>query len=368
MPDNWRSMIMTVTNGSKEEIVHYQTDTKNIVDWRESYKNELNEYRGKPNGLASLDNNGYVPKPQLYYAMKGITDLQTQLPQAIATATQNLVKTVAGDGTGVITITKANGTQNTINKIANSISADTSTAASRLILRKINNMNELNTLEDNVHFYGDFDILDIKETGQDWTGWQTGTEGVTGETGQKDQFICIGDNIIYHRRLDNEHDGWGYWDKIQNQTEWTNFNWRGHHNAVDAWIPVFASDPAQIDYVLKSEIAASGFAECSLAERGYQRLPSGLLFQWGRDNLGDNGDEGISRWFTFPKQFNSVCFNVYLQDLNHDTQNNNENANHHDNILQIWDLNTNGFNVFKQIPAANSDPWFSGFSWLAIGV
>ena len=366
MPDNWRSMIMTVTNGSKEEIVHYQTDTKNIVDWRESYKNELNEYRGKPNGLASLDNNGYVPKPQLYYAMKGITDLQTQLPQAIATATQNLVKTVAEDGNGVITITKANGTQNTINKIANSISADTSTAASRLILRKINNMNELNILEDNVHFYGDFNILDIKETGQDWTGWQTGTEGVTGEMGQKDQFICIGNNIIYHRRLDNEHDGWSNWDKIQNQTEWTELNWTKQHNTTDTWIPVFRAD--NIDYVLKSEIAASGFADCSLAERGYQRLPSGLLFQWGRDNLGDNGDEGISQWFTFPKQFNSVCFNVYLQDLNHDTQNNNENANLHDNILQIWDLNTNGFNVFKQIPADNSDPWFSGFSWLAIGV
>lgn len=360
MPDNWRSMIMTVTNGSKEEIVHYQTDTKNIVDWRESYKNELNEYRGKPNGLASLDNNGYVPKPQLYYAMKGITDLQTQLPQAIATATQNLVKTVAGDGNGVITVTKANGTQNTINKIANSISADTSVAASRLILRKINNMNELNILEDNVHFYGDFNILDIKETGQDWTGWQTG------EMGQKDQFICIGNNIIYHRRLDNEHDGWSYWDKIQNQTEWTKLNWTGQHNTTDTWIPVFRDD--NVDYVLKSEIAASGFNECSLSERGYQRLPSGLLFQWGRDNLGDNGNEGISQWFTFPKQFNSVCFNVYLQDLNHDTQNNNENANHHDNVLQIWDLNTNGFNVFKQIPAANSDPWFSGFSWLAIGV
>lgn len=366
MPDNWRSMIMTVTNGSKEEIVHYQTDTKNIVDWRESYKNELNEYRGKPNGLASLDNNGYVPKPQLYYAMKGITDLQTQLPQAIATATQNLVKTVAGDGNGVITITKANGTQNTINKIANSISADTSTAASRLILRKINNMNELNILEDNVHFYGDFNILDIKETGQDWTGWQIGTEAVTGEVGQKDQFICIGDNIIYHRRIDNEHDGWSYWDKIQNQTEWTKLNWTRNHNTTDTWIPVFRDD--NVDYVLKSEIAASGFEECSLSERGYQRLPSGLLFQWGRDNLGDNGNEGISQWFTFPKQFNSVCFNVYLQDLNHDTQNNNENANHHDNVLQIWDLNTNGFNVFKQIPSAHSDSWFSGFSWLAIGV
>ena len=366
MPDNWRSMIMTVTNGSKEEIVHYQTDTKNIVDWRESYKNELNEYRGKPNGLASLDNNGYVPKPQLYYAMKGITDLQTQLPQAIATATQNLVKTVAGDGNGVITITKANGTQNTINKIANSISADTSTKASKLILRKINNMNELNILEDNVHFYGDFNILDIKETGQDWTGWQIGTEGVTGEMGQKDQFICIGNNIIYHRRLDNEHDSWSHWDKIQNQTEWTKLNWTGQHNTTDTWIPVFRD--GNVDYVLKSEIAASGFNECSLAERGYQRLPSGLLFQWGKDYLGGNGDEGISPWFTFPKQFNNVCFNVYLQDLNHDTQNNNENANHHDNVLQVWESNTNGFNVFKQIPAANSDPWFSGFSWLAIGV
>ena len=366
MPDNWRSMIMTVTNGSKEEIVHYQTDTKNIVDWRESYKNELNEYRGKPNGLASLDNNGYVPKPQLYYAMKGITDLQTQLPQAIATATQNLVKTVAGDGNGVITITKANGTQNTINKIANSISADTSAAASRLILRKINNMNELNILEDNVHFYGDFNILDIKETGQDWTGWQTGTEGVTGEMGQKDQFICIGNNIIYHRRLDNEHDGWSNWDKIQNQTEWTELNWTGQHNTTDTWIPVFRNN--NVDYVLKSEIVASGFTECSLAERGYQRLPSGLLFQWGKDNLGNTANEGISPWFTFPKQFNSACFNVYLTDLNHDTQNNNDNAYYHDNILQIWESNVNGFNVFKQGGNGNEGTWFSDFCWLAIGV
>lgn len=366
MPDNWRSMIMTVTNGSKEEIVHYQTDTKNIVDWRESYKNELNEYRGKPNGLASLDNNGYVPKPQLYYAMKGITDLQTQLPQAIATATQNLVKTVAGDGNGVITVTKANGTQNIINKIANSISADTSVAASRLILRKINNMNELNILEDNVHFYGDFNILDINETGQDWTGWQTGTEGVTGEMGQKDQFICIGNNNIYHRRLDNEHDCWSNWDKIQNQTEWTELNWTRNHNTTDTRIPVFRDN--NVDYVLKQEISASGFTECSLAERGYQRLPSGLLFQWGRDNLGNNGDEGISPWFTFPKQFNSACFNVYLTDLNHDTQNNNGNAYFHDNALQIWESNTNGFNVFKQIPSGKADPWFSDFCWLAIGV
>lgn len=362
MPDNWRSMIMTVTNGSKEEIVHYQTDTKNIVDWRESYKNELNEYRGKPNGLASLDNNGYVPKPQLYYAMKGITDLQTQLPQAIATATQNLVKTVAGDGNGVITVTKANGTQNMINKIANSISADTSVAASRLILRKINNMNELNILEDNVHFYGDFNILDIKETGQDWTGWQIGTEGVTGEMGQKDQFICIGDNIIYHRRLDNQHDGWSYWDKIQNQTEWTELNWTRQHNTTDTWIPVFRDD--NVDYVLKSEIAASGFTECSLAERGYQRLPSGLLFQWGKDNLGNNNWEEVSSWFTFPKRFNSACFHVYLTDLNHDENNPIE----HDNVIQIWDKNQDGFNIYKQRPSGKSAPWFSDFSWLAIGV
>jgi hypothetical protein len=363
MPDNWRSMIMTVTNGSKEEIVHYQTDTKNIVDWRESYKNELNEYIGKPNGVASLDNNGYVPKPQLYYAMKGITDLQTQLPQAIATATENLVKTVAGDGNGVITVTKANGTQNTINKIANSISADTSVAASRLILRKIHNVTELNFLEDNVHFYGEFDLPGIPETGHDWTGWQTGTEGVTGEIGQKDQFICIGDNVdIYHRRLDNDHDGWSIWFKLQNQTGWSKLNWTGQHNTTDTWIPVFRDN--NVDYVLKQEIAASGFTDCSLAERGYQRLPSGLLFQWGKDNLGNNDREELSSWFTFPKRFNSACFHVYLTDLNHDENK----SDAHDNVIQIWDKNQDGFNVYKQMPSGKSASWFSDFCWLAIGV
>ena len=366
MPDNWRSMIMTVTNGSKEEIVHYQTDTKNIVDWRESYKNELNEYRGKPNGLASLDNNGYVPKPQLYYAMKGITDLQTQLPQAIATATQNLVKTVARDGNGVITVIKANGTQNTINYIQDSNHANFANKAGELNYKKINSMDELNSLNKNCTFYGEFDIDGMGITGRDWTGWQVGTENVTDiDTGEIDQFICQGERFFY-RTKDNKNIGWTPWIEIQNRTGWTELNWTGQHNTTDTWIPVFRDD--NVDYVLKSEIAASGFTECSLAERGYQRLPSGLLFQWGRDNLGNNGDEGISPWFTFPKQFNSACFNVYLTDLNHDTQNNNGNAYFHDNALQIWESNTNGFNVFKQIPSAKADPWFSDFCWLAIGV
>lgn len=365
MPDNWRSMIMTVTNGSKEEIVHYQTDTKNIVDWRESYKNELNEYRGKPNGLASLDNNGYVPKPQLYYAMKGITDLQTQLPQAIATATQNLVKTVAGDGNGAITVTKANGTQNTINYIQDSNHANFANKAGELNYKKINSMDELNFLNKNCTFYGEFNITGIDITGQDWSGWQTGTENMTGELGQMDQFVSYGDRL-FRRFKDTTNEEWRPWIEVQNKTGWTELNWTGQHNTTDTWIPVFRD--GNVDYVLKSEIAASGFTECSLAERGYQRLPSGLLFQWGRDNLGNTANEGISPWFTFPKQFNSACFNVYLTDLNHDTQNNNDNAYYHDNILQIWESNVNGFNVFKQGGNGNEGTWFSDFCWLAIGV
>lgn len=363
MPDNWRSMIMTVTNGSKEEIVHYQTDTKNIVDWRESYKSELNEYRSKPNGLASLDNNGYVPKPQLYYAMKGITDLQTQLPQAIATATQNLVKTVARDGNGIITVTKANGTQNTINYIQDSNHANFANSAGKLSYRKINSMNELNALNENCTFYGEFNVDGIDITGQDWSGWQTGVENMTGELGQMDQFISFGDRL-FRRFKDTANENWRPWIEVQNKTEWTSFNWRGQHNAIDTWIPVFASDPAQIDYVLKSEIASSGFTECSLAERGYQRLPSGLLLQWGRDNLGNTGGEGVSPWSTFPKQFSNACFHVYLQDLNHDENN----PTAHDNVIQVWDKNQNGFNVYRQNPSGKSDSWFADFSWLAIGV
>lgn len=365
MPDNWRSMIMTVTNGSKEEIVHYQTDTKNIVDWRESYKNELNEYRGKPNGLASLDNNGYVPKPQLYYAMKGITDLQTQLPQAIATATQNLVKTVARDSNGVITVTKANGTQNTINYIQDSNHANFANSAGKLSYRKLNGMNELNALNENCVFYGEFNVDGTDMVNYDWVGWQVGTETMDGQHGQMDQFISFGDRLL-RRFKEFANENWRPWIEVQNMTGWTKLNWTGQHNTTDTWIPVFRD--GNVDYVLKSEIASSGFTECSLAERGYQRLPSGLLFQWGRDNLGNTADEGISPWFIFPKQFNSACFNVYLTDLNHDTQNNNDNAYYHDNILQVWESNANGFNVFKQGANGSRGTWFSDFCWLAIGV
>lgn len=74
------------------------------------------------------------------------------------------------------------------------------------------------------------------------------------------------------------------------------------------------------------------------------------------------------RGLLFLSNLNNACFNVYLTDLNHDTQNNNNNAYYHDNILQVWESNANGFNVFKQGGDGNEDTWFSDFSWLAIGV
>jgi hypothetical protein len=358
---NWRNMIMTVTNGATEEVVHYETDTKNIVDWKEGYKSELKTYAGKPNGVATLDNNKYVPEEQLYYAMKGIGELQTKLPQEIANATQNLVKSVYSDVDKVIHVVKANGVENTMAFIKKSKFADESGTSKELINVKINNQNELDNLTKNCTFYGYFNISGIPIASMDWTGWQVGTSEITSiDNGQMDQYISYGERVFHRWKDDNT--GWKEWKELQNRTSWTELEWTGQHNTIDTWIPVFRNN--KIDYVLKNEISGAGFSDCSLAERGYQKFPNGLILQWGRDNLGNNSLEGPSQWFTFPKPFNSVCFHVYLTDMNHDD----EHGAWHDNILQLWEKNKDGFNIYKQGPHGPSTTLFTDFCWLAIGV
>lgn len=76
----WLDQQFTSTSSGTENIVHPETDTKNIVDWSDRFGGDLDAlinkiYKAKPGELASLDNNTAVPKPQLRYIYE---DMATQ--------------------------------------------------------------------------------------------------------------------------------------------------------------------------------------------------------------------------------------------------------------------------------------------------
>lgn len=366
---NWKDMIMTVTNNNKEEVVHYQTDTKNIVDWRESYLNELNEYKGKPNGIATLDGDGRIPSDQLYYAMKGISGIGGDVNTLIQNAIGDLVKSTVYDGYGNIVVTKVNGSSNSIpvvTKIKDKDSVSRSSISDKLDCKFINSMNELNDLRDNCTFFGEFNIPGIGFSGADWSGWCTGIfNEQTGDRGQLNQYVSH-DNTIYHREFDDASKRWTSWKRVSDATEWNSFIYRGNYNTRNDKIPVM--DGKYIDYVTKSDIAAlaTGNYESRLDTNGYVVIPGGLILQWGHDHFEDNTSEEETGWYRFPKRFTKNVFTVLISCHNTKTWE----PNLHDGLLQIRQQNLDGFTVFKQAPAHGNvcEAYYSSFAWLALGI
>lgn len=91
----------------------------------------------------------------------------------------------------------------------------------------------------------------------------------------------------------------------------------------------------------------------SLGTNGYQKLPGGLIFQWGFSNsIG-------SATITFPTAFPSACFNVVT--TVYTTGGNEGNRSHSQNISAI---STTSFSVTYYDYAS---PALNGFYWQAIG-
>lgn len=313
---NWKDMIMTVTNNNKEEVVHYQTDTKNIVDWRESYLNELNEYKGKPNGIATLDGDGRIPSDQLYYAMKGISGIGGDVNTLIQNAIGDLVKSTVYDGYGNIVVTKVNGSSNSIpvvTKIKDKDSVSRSSISDKLDCKFINSMNELNDLRDNCTFFGEFNIPGIGFSGADWSGWCTGIfNEQTGDRGQLNQYVA-NNNTLYHREFDDASKRWTSWKQVSDATEWNSFIYRGNYNTRNDKIPVI--DGKYIDYVTKSDIAAlatgpqTSFTESKYEGNGYVVFPGGFMIEWGFVPDVTSGELNKT-YVNFHKPFNHECFCV----------------------------------------------------------
>lgn len=76
---DWRSQQFFVTKNGKKELIHIETDTKNIVDFYTGVTAIINKLKGIANGLATLDANGHVPQDQLNNIEQQLKDLEKRI-------------------------------------------------------------------------------------------------------------------------------------------------------------------------------------------------------------------------------------------------------------------------------------------------
>lgn len=80
---DWRSQQFFVTKNGKKELIHIETDTKNIVDFYAGVVTIINGLKAVANGLATLDENGHVPQSQLNNIEQQLADLEKKLTNLI---------------------------------------------------------------------------------------------------------------------------------------------------------------------------------------------------------------------------------------------------------------------------------------------
>lgn len=80
---DWRSQQFFVIKNGKKELIHIETDTKNIVDFYAGVMAIINKLKAVANGLATLDANGHVPQEQLNNIEQQLKDLEKRLTNLI---------------------------------------------------------------------------------------------------------------------------------------------------------------------------------------------------------------------------------------------------------------------------------------------
>jgi len=115
-------------------------------------------------------------------------------------------------------------------------------------------------------------------------------------------------------------------------------------------------DPASIE--LPTTLSYNSF-NASLAQNGYQKLPSGLILQWGLSDAGTSGEATNS--VTFPTPFTVNCFNITT------TLYNSSGNGNLDTKADIVSSNNTGF-TFLQNGAYRSGYSAGQYYWFAIGV
>ena len=93
---DWRSQQFFVTKNGKKELIHIETDTKNIVDFYAGVMAIINKIKAVANGLATLDANGHVPQEQLKDLEKRLTNLINNNNTKLNTDLANAIKELKG--------------------------------------------------------------------------------------------------------------------------------------------------------------------------------------------------------------------------------------------------------------------------------
>lgn len=106
--------------------------------------------------------------------------------------------------------------------------------------------------------------------------------------------------------------------------------------------------PGRLNSALKGE-------NQSLSGNGYQRLPGGLILQWGRRSFSHSGAGILSASITFPIAFPNAVLNVSLA----------ANTNNPSRIAaSLGDANTNGFTMYSESTSGSGSP---SHHWFALG-
>ena len=94
---------------------------------------------------------------------------------------------------------------------------------------------------------------------------------------------------------------------------------------------------------------------------GYVVLPNGLMFQWGRHDLPNNGGEsGIT--ITFPTPFPNACFNAQATRITASASGDNS-----DGGISVYSYDTTTLEVHLSTFYGGAYGSLRGFTWFAIG-
>ena len=99
----------------------------------------------------------------------------------------------------------------------------------------------------------------------------------------------------------------------------------------------------------------------SLASRGYQKLPGGLLIQWGQDAVGASGGTVASGSFSFPIPFNQIFSVVAVARSSANA------SSGYMAVLRVSSFSTTGFSVLFDTNAHTTITNTQYFCWIAIG-
>ena len=101
--------------------------------------------------------------------------------------------------------------------------------------------------------------------------------------------------------------------------------------------------------------------EASKTTNGFQKLPGGLILQWGHYDAKSSGHTQIS--INFPIPFPTACFNMSLTNINKTA------ANYYNTYLHIVSLTTTGATIFIDAEVSIGVPtqYSDGIYWMVIG-